>query len=141
MPPDIARLARLQRLERVRAIARQTAAQEVARAEGTLAQLHALAARTEGLTADYRRRADPADGYQLRLQGSFVAGLEAITRATLADAGQAQAVADRCQAELNQAERRRAAVEDRMTAQQRQIDRRNAGPVLGGRRATGTTFE
>ena len=53
MTADHRKLLRLQRLERVRAIAKQAAAAEAARAEGTLSQLLALAQRTRGLAADY----------------------------------------------------------------------------------------
>ncbi|WP_374281580.1 hypothetical protein [Novosphingobium sp.] len=141
MRAEQARLRRLQRLERVRAIAKQSAAVEAAQAEGTLAQLEALAERTRALTDDYRRRSRFADGLELRQTGHFVAGLQAITRSTTDDARRAKALADRKQQELAQAERSRAAVEDRALAQEKAIAARAAPPVLGARKAIGTGLE
>ena len=59
---DKRRLARLKRLEAVRAVARQAAAAEAAAAEGTLAQLIALAERTGRIAADYAVRTAPDSG-------------------------------------------------------------------------------
>ncbi len=141
MPPEARRVRRLQRLEKVRAIARQAAAQEAAQAEGTLAQLKALADRTRAMANDYRTRSATHDGQELRQLGLFVAGLTGISATTLRDAAQAQALADRKQEELALAERRRAAVEDRARAGQRALSLRQASPALGGRRAVGTVLE
>ena len=63
---DKRRLARLKRLETVRAVAKQAAAAQAAEAEGTLAQLLALAERTGRLAADYAARTAPEDGDALR---------------------------------------------------------------------------
>lgn len=141
MRAEQARLRRLQRLERVRAMAKQAAAVESARAEGTLAQLQALAERTQALTDDYRRRTRFADGLELRQTGHFIAGLQAITRSTSDDALRAKALADRKQLELAQAERSRAAVEDRALAQEKALAARASAPVLGARKAIGTGLE
>ena len=141
MRAERARLKRLQRLERVRAIAKQSLAADAARAEGTLAQLEALAERTRTMSAEYAARARFADGLELRQQGHFVAGLQAITRTTAADAVQAKALADRKQQELAQAERSRAAVEDRALAQEKTIAARTAPLALGARKAIGTDLE
>ncbi len=141
MQAERARLKRLQRLERVRAIAKQALVAESAHAEGTLAQLEALAERTRAMSAEYAARSRIADGHELRQLGHFVAGLQAITRTTSADAAQAKMLADRKQQELAQAERSRAAVEDRALAQERALTARAAAPVLGARRAVGTDLE
>lgn len=141
MTADPARLARLQRLERVRAIARQSAAAEAARAEGTLAQLDALAQRTRRMSEDYRGRTAPSDGHDLRQLGSFIAGLHGVCALTAEDAARARLVADARQLELAQAERRRAAAEDRARTEQRAIALRRVAPVLGGRRPVGTGLE
>ena len=141
MGPDRARLRRLQRLERVRAIARQTAAAEAARAEGTLAQLEALASRTTRMAEEYRARTDPGSGLELRQLGQFVSGLNAITATTSGDALNARALADRKQLALAQAERSRAAVEDRAKAGQRALAQRGQPQVLGARKAVGTPLE
>lgn len=106
MHPDAARLRRLQRLERVRAIARQTALGEAARAEGTLAQLSALAERTRAMSEDYHASGLLGDGHQLRQLGAFVAGLQGISAATANDLTQARSIADARQHDLAQAERR-----------------------------------
>ncbi len=141
MQAERARLKRLQRLERVRAIAKQTAAAESARAEGTLAQLEALAERTRALSDEYAARTRFSDGLELRQTGHFVSGLQAIARTTTGDAMQAKALADRKQQELAQAERSRAAVQDRATAQEKAMAARAAPQVLGARRQVGTGLE
>ncbi len=141
MHPEARRLRRLQRLEKVRAIAKQAAAQEAAQAEGTLAQLRALADKTRALADDYRARNTQHDGQDLRQLGLFVAGLTDISATTMRDAAQAQALADRKQEELALAERRRAAVEDRAKAGQRALALRLASPALSARRAVGTGLE
>lgn len=141
MDNDRARLTRLHRLEKVRALARQQAARDAAAAEGTLAQLSALADRTARIADDYRVRPFPADAQALRQTGQFVAGLAAIGAATRGDALRAQAVADARQAELAQAERRRAAVEERAAAEGRSLARRAERPILGARRTLGTPLE
>lgn len=126
------KLKRLQRLERVRAIAKQTLATEAAKAEGTYAQLNQLAVRTGQLAADYAARTDIADGADLRGMNRFAAGLQGIRAATQADADRAQTIADRRQQELAMAERRRAAVGDRVAAQTRQIAARQSYAALAG---------
>jgi hypothetical protein len=134
MRPEQARLRRLERLERVRSIARQEAAREAAQAEGTLAQLSALADRTAALAEHYRQRTDPADALGLAQQHAVLAGLTGISTTTRGDAAQARALADRKQEELALAERRRAAVEDRAEAERRRLAQRRVGPALGARR-------
>lgn len=141
MKAEARRLNRLKRLEKVRAIAKQAAAQEAAQAEGTLAQLRALADRTRAMADDYRSRSAPHDGQDLRQLGLFVAGLTGISATTMRDAAQAQTLADRKQEELALAERRRAAVEERARAGQRALDQRLISPALGARRAVGTVLE
>ena len=141
MHPDQRRLRRLQRLEQIRAIAKQAAAQDAAAAEGTLQQLRALADRTRAMAHDYRGRAGPSDGYALRLTSTFVAGLSGIATSTSSDARQAQLIADRKQHELAIAERARAAVQDRAAASERALTLRFTESALGARRAIGTELE
>lgn len=141
MHPEARRLRRLHRLEKVRAIAKQAAAQEAAQAEGTLAQLKALADRTRAMADDYRTRSALHDGQELRQLGLFVEGLTAISTATLRDAAQVRTLADSKQDELAMAERRRAAVEDRARAGERALALRQASPVLAARRRVGTGLE
>lgn len=141
MLPEQRRLHRLQRLEQVRAIAKQAAAQDAAAAEGTLTQLQALAARTRSMADDYRMEAGPSDGHTLRQRGLFVSGLSGISALTSRDAAQAQQLADRKQDELALAERRRAAVEGRAEASIRALARQRNTAPLGARRAVGTGLE
>lgn len=141
MQAEVRRLHRLKRLEKIRAIAKQAAAQEAAQAEGTLSQLKALANKTRAMADDYRTRSALHDGQELRQLGLFVAGLTGISATTMRDAAQAQALADRKQEELALAERRRAAVEDRAIAGQRALTQRLASPVLTARRTVGTVLE
>lgn len=141
MQAERKRLARLTRLERVRAIAKQAAATAAAEAEGTLSQLERLAARTGQMVTDYGTRADAADGLALRQLSRFVDGLQGIATSTEADARRARTIADGKQAELAAAERRRAAVEDRIGQQARSIAAKAQPPVLGTRRGFGTGLE
>ena len=141
MHPDQHRLRRLLRLEHVRAIAKQAAAQDAAAAEGTLQQLRGLAVRTAAMASEYAGRGGPGDGYALRLTGTFAAGLDTIARTTSRDAQQAQVIADRKQQELAAAERARAAVQDRAKASARLLALCQAAPVLGARRTLGTKLE
>jgi hypothetical protein len=141
MTADRARLRRLQRLERIRAIAKDQAAREAAEAEGTLAQLTALAERTRELAGTYAARGDLRDGFALSQLHRFVAGLDGISASTSSDAVQAQASADAKQLALAQAERRRSAVEARAEAQARRIAAQRQAVALGARRASGTGLE
>ncbi|MDE2563852.1 MAG: hypothetical protein KGL48_16565 [Sphingomonadales bacterium] len=144
MKAERARLARLQRLERIRAVAKQSALAEAGRAECTLAQLLALAERTERMHGDYAPRAGASDGQALDALHAFRAGLDTIARGTRADADRARAVADARTEEAILAERRRAAVEDRVRQSERRITRKveAANPAdvrkaLGGGSGTG----
>lgn len=141
MQAERARLRRLLRLERVRAIAKQTLAAEAARAEGTLAQLEMLALRTQRLAREYSGRRDFDNGLELRQLGQFTAGLQGITAATRSDADQARLSADSKHQELAAAERARAAVEDRADRQARSIASRSDQSALGTRRGFGTGLE
>ena len=138
---DKRRLARLKRLETVRAVAKQAAAAQAAEAEGTLAQLLALAERTGRLAADYAARTAPEDGDALRRLAGFRSGLAGVEQATRADALRAQAVADARLNALSQAERRRQAAADRADAVRRALAARGAQPPLGSRKAIGTDLD
>lgn len=143
MKAERARLARLRRLERIRDIARRTALAEAGKAEGTLAQLQALAERTQRLSIDYSGRTDPGDAQALQQLRHFVAGLDRIASGTRADAEAAQRIADVKAQEAAAAERRRAAVEERADAQARLIARKSAAAALPvqARKASGTGLE
>jgi len=141
MNAERARLLRLRRLEKIRDIAKQTAARDAAEAEGTLAQLHALCERTGRLAGEYAARRDAEQGDALRQQLRFVDGLEAIRRNTLDEMRRAEAIADAKLRHLATAERRRAAVDDRAQAQERLIARGREAPALHGRKPSGTGLE
>lgn len=141
MKAEAARLRRLTRLERIRALAKQDALRAAAAAEGHLAQVIALAERTAQLAEDYRARRDCRSGDDLRRLASFSAGIAAIGTATSRDASVARQTADQCQRDLAQAERSRAAIEDRAAAAARALTRAAAQPVLAPRRAIGTALE
>jgi hypothetical protein len=141
MKAERARLLRLQRLERVRAIAKQTAAQEAAAAEGTLAQLEALAERTRLLAADYDNRQAAKDGASLRQMDSFAGGLRNIYTRTNSDAAQARRIADNKMAELATAERRRSIVEEHAAKKAKAISSRGETPSLSARKGFGTPLE
>jgi hypothetical protein len=141
MKNERARLARLQRLERVRDIAKQTAAAEAAQAEGTLAQLEALAERTRRMAEEYAARIGAQDGATLRQVNSFARGLEGISANTSNDAASARRIADFKMQALSQAERRRAVVEERAVQQARIIAKGSETPALGAKRKTGTELD
>lgn len=141
MTADKKKLDRLNRLEKLRAIAKQTAATEAAQAEGTLAQLRNLSDRTRRLAGDYSARRDAPDGGALLQVGRFVNGLQTLTRTTDGDALRAQSIADAKQQLLVEAERRRAAIEDRATAQARVVASKAQQPVLGGKKPSGTKLD
>lgn len=121
MKAERAKLKRLQRLEKLRAVAKQAALGEAARAEGTLSQLSTLAQRAQALTQDYASRTDMQTGAELSRMVRFVGGLQGIAATTAADLRRAHVLADRRQAELAAAERRRAAVEERAAEQARSM--------------------
>lgn len=135
------KLMRLRRLEKVRALAKQQAAMQAAEAEGTLAHLKALAARTRAMADAYHDLAALGDGQALRQQVQFIQGLAGITAATRRDAASAQASADARQQELALAERRRSAVEDRANQGERALAQRNSHPAAAARRQIGTVLE
>ncbi|KQM14828.1 hypothetical protein [Novosphingobium sp. Leaf2] len=141
MNADQHKLARLNRLEKLRAIARQTAAAEAAQAENTLTQLRGLAERTSAMAQDYSARRNATSGAALQHVGRFVSGLQVLSRTTHGDALRARSIADARQHALVEAERRRAAVEDRATAQANLIRAKNQPPVLSGKRKIGTGLE
>ncbi|PNU04185.1 hypothetical protein [Novosphingobium guangzhouense] len=141
MNADRKKLARLNRLEKLRAIAKQTAATEAAQAESTLAQLKNLSERTRRLATDYAARRDASDGGALHQVGRFVSGLQSLSSTTDGNALRAQSIADAKQQALVEAERRRAAIEDRAAAQARVVASKAQVPALGGKRSTGTDLD
>ena len=141
MKEERARLARLRRLERIRDIAKQTAAAESAAAESTLSQLRLLSERTKKMATDYGQRREIADGASLHQLGRFVGGLNALTRTTEGDAVRAKSIADAKLQILAEAERRRAAIEDRADTQARIIAKGSTPVVLTSRKAIGTDLD
>lgn len=141
MRPEAARLRRLTRLERVRALAKQDALRAAAEAEGHLAQLSALAERTARIAEDYRARRDCHTGADLQRLGGFVAGIGAIGAATTRDAIAARSQADDRQQDLARAERSRAAVAERVAQETRLLARQGQTPALANRKALGTALE
>jgi len=126
MSADKAKLKRLRRLERLRAITRQTALGEAAKAEAALAQVANLEARTAALIEAYALRRDAAHAGELQQMTQFVSGLTRIAETTAGDLARARAHADARASEAAEAERRRAAVEDRLCATEQRITRKAA---------------
>jgi hypothetical protein len=139
--PERRRITRLRRLERVRAIAKRSAAAEAAQAEGVLSQLRRLSERTSSITRDYLARDDAANGYELSQTARFVTGLFNVAASTGAEADNAQALADRKLAQLAEAERRREAVAKRADVAERLLAKHAGQPALGARRQFGTELE
>ncbi len=141
MRADPRRLLRLQRLEKVRDVAKQAAAREAAEAESTLAQLEALAARTGQLLGDYAMRAGSTDGAALQNLSRFRQGLTNVSDATRADAEKARRLADAKLSLLAEAERSRQAVEDRAKTEAQALSQRDGHAPQGTRRPLGTGLE
>lgn len=141
LKPDARRIARLHRLEKVRAIAKQAAALEAAEAESTLARLMMLADRTAGLADSYAVRGDAADGAALRQLATFRDGLDEVRRGTSADVARARTHADGKSLALSEAERRRQAAEDRRLAGERALSQSAAVPSPAAQRRFGTGLE
>jgi hypothetical protein len=135
MTPDQIQLARLKRLEKLRAIARHNALAESGRAEARLANLEGLGQRTATLIAQYATRSDAECGADLARQRVYLGELQRVVVANQTDVARARVDADARAAEAAAAERRRAAAEDRADAAQQRIARRAAGAAvpLGGR--------
>lgn len=132
------RVARLDRVERMRAIAHRQTLVAAAEAEATLAQLVALVARTKALAAGYADRTDATDGATLIEQGRFRAGLAAMAEATRGDQRRAQHLADHRAADVREADRRREAVRERKARTITTLTRLTAQaavPLGGTRRA------
>jgi hypothetical protein len=135
MKAERARLGRLKRLEKLRAIARHNALAEAGRAEARLAQLRQLGDRTVALISTYAARSDAACGADLASQRVYLDELQRLGQRNSADIARARAEADARAAQAAQAERSRAAVEDRATATAQRITRHeNAAAIpLGAR--------
>jgi hypothetical protein len=137
MKAERARLVRLKRLEKLRAIARQNALAEAGRAEARLAQLEQLGQRTAALITGYAARTDAQSGGDLVRQRTYLAELQRMTVRTADDIARAREQADARAAQAAAAERSRTAVEQRISAAQAQIAAQNsaAGVPLGARPA------
>ena len=119
MKAERARLARLKRLEKLRAIARQTALSEAGRAEARLADLETLGQRTATLITGYATRTDADCGADLVRQRIYLGELQRMATRTEADVARARDQADA-----------RAAVEDRATATAQRIARHQAAAAV-----------
>jgi hypothetical protein len=130
MKTERARLARLKRLEKLRAIARQTALSEAGRAEARLADLETLGQRTATLITGYAARTDADCGADLVRQRIYLGELQRMATRTEVDVARARDQADARAAEAAAAERSRAAVEDRATATAQRIARHQAAAAV-----------
>jgi hypothetical protein len=143
MANDPARLKRLRRIEKVRAVAKEMKLAESARAESTLHQLRGLAERTREMAAGYSARADPSDAGQLAGMLSFSQSLHRMSDKVSADAASAQHLADRLGRDVHAAERSRATAQERADDYQAALGRAAAMKYADapGRKGFGTKFE
>lgn len=114
MKPDPAILRRLQRLERVREVARRSAAMQMAEAEGTLGQLLTLRDRTREMAGGYRTADAGMESGDLRRIIAFVDGVGRLTRQTEQDIDIARSRADARRGDLLTADRRLSHVSERV---------------------------
>ena len=110
MTADRAKVARLKRIERLRAIEHRVKIGEAALAEAALAGAGALADRTGRLAASYRGRAEAGDGATLARLQHFTAGLLALHAGTSAGVASARDRADTARQAAAAAEKRVEAV-------------------------------
>jgi len=143
MANDPARLKRLRRIEKVRAVTKEMKLAEAARAESTLHQLLGLAARTRDMAAGYSARADSTDAAQLAGLLSFSQSLHRMSEKVSADAATAQHHADRLGRDVHAAERSRATAQERADQYEAVLNRAAAAKYADayGRRGFGTKFE
>jgi hypothetical protein len=135
MKAERARLTRLKRLEKLRAIARQNALAEAGKAETRLAGLETLGQRTATLITGYATRTDAQCGADLVRQRIYLGELQSMATRTAADIARARDHADARGAQAAAAERSRAAVETRIEATAQRIARHtNAAAVPTGAR-------
>ncbi len=135
------KLARLQRLERIRSIAKHDAAQRSAQAEDVFARIVALDQQTHALARRYETRAECRDADSLRQLGGFVSALRSMGHETARQIETARSDADARQLELAQAERRRAAVDDRARDARRALEKAPANAPAGAKRSIGTLLD
>lgn len=141
MKPDKRKLARLQRLARVRAVARHDAAVRAAEAEDVFARIVALDGQTNALARRYERRGQCTDAGSLRQLDAFVAGLRSISADTARQMETARNDADARQADLATAERRKTVVEDRARDVRMALERRSAIAPSAASRRFGTDLD
>lgn len=131
--PDPAHLGRLERLQRMREIARLQAMQEAADALGELSRAQALARRSAELAK--LGHAEAATGEDLRAQLSFGAALRDVSEIARRSAQSAHSAADHAQTQLNQRSRERDLVAEKVDDAQRltmrhRAEQGSASPVL-----------
>ena len=137
MKAERARLGRLQRLEKLRAIVRHNALAEAGRAETRLANLENLQQRTTALITGYALRTDAQCGADLVRQRVYLGELQRMVGRNETDVARAREQADARAAEAAAAERSRAAVETRAEATAQRIARHhNATAQPLGARST-----
>ncbi len=141
MKPDQRKLARLQRLARIRAVARHEAAGRAAQAEDVFSRIVALDGQTNALARRYEMRGQCRDAGSLRQLDSFVSALRSISADTARQIETARSDADARQAELARAERRRTVVEDRARDLRAAMERRAAEAPSGTVRRFGTFLD
>ena len=135
------KLARLQRLARIRAVARQEAATRAAQTEDVFARIVTLDEQTHALARRYETRGECRDADSLRQLGSFVSALRILAGETSRQIETARSDADARQADLAQAERRRAVIEDRAQDLRRMLERRQANATPTAARPSGTLLD
>lgn len=135
MKAERQRLGRLQRLEKLRDIARHNALAESGKAETRLASLELLQQRTNTLITGYALRIDAQCGADLVRQRIYLGELQRMVGRNETDVSRARDQADARAAEAAAAERSRAAVEARAQASAEAIARhdRAATQPLGAR--------
>lgn len=124
MKTDRARVLRLRRIERLRGLEKQALAGQAAHAEGTLAELGALAERTARLAGDYAARDDADHGAALVRLRHFALGMQALHGGARSNADGARAHADRIMAAVAAAEQRRSTASDRAERRAAELARR-----------------
>jgi len=116
------RVARLERLSRVRAAERLHAAAQAARSGENHSRLEELASRSATLAGLYGGRTDAADGAMLANLLAFRRELANLSQATARDAGQAAKQAETARQSLAAADKRWELARDRHKQEKRKED-------------------
>lgn len=117
------RIARLMRIEQIRAVEKQVSLAEVALAERKLHDIHLLGSRIDQLAKAYDLRTDATDGYMLGQQLCFSGAMRRASQDTTTNAKAAADEANQKMRILEVNEKRQSAVSDARARAERDLQK------------------